>query len=232
MIYKRISRNYLNLVILLYFISMVIISYKINKFKTKCFYCEQYFCRSCIKTVNRRVPSMTLVSLFSPVPPLGSPIPYKAVNVATCPKCMIMSAPGVLPAQIMTIDTRLLKLFLLGRRIPIDGCTEKNEIAQLVVDYNRGLYPWTMPRASESNTTNNETANTTRNSTSNATRGVDINAATSSTNMRDSRSRSTFDLNSNNAAASQEPTAARSLNSDEHLSSNSSPQPNQPSNQE
>ena len=152
-----------------------------------------------------------------------------------------MSAPGVTPAQIMTIDTRLLKLFLLGRRIPIEGCTEKNEIVQLIVDYNRGLYPWTAPRASESNTTSNErantttntTANTTRNSTSNATRGVDIDAAaTSSTNMRASRSRSTFDLSSNNAAASQEATAARSHNSDEHLSSNSSTQPNQSSNQE
>ena len=183
------------------------------------------------------MPSLTLSSLFSPAPPLGSPIPYKAVNVAACPKCMVMSAPGVTPAQIMTIDTRLLKLFLLGRRIPIEGCTEKNEIVQLVVDYNRGLYPWTAPRASESNTTSNETANTTanttRNSTSNATRGVDIDAAaTSSTNMRASRSRSTFDLSSNNAAASQEATAARSHNSDEHLSSNSSSQPNQSSNQE
>lgn len=58
---------------------------------------------------------------------------------------MIMSAPGVSHLQLMSIELRYIRLFLAGRRITIEGYHEKGELAQLIVDYNRALYPWTVP---------------------------------------------------------------------------------------
>lgn len=80
-----------------------------------------------------------------------------------CTKCMVMSAPGVSHIQLMGIELRSIKLFLAGRRIRIEGYHEKAELAQLIVDYNRTLYPWTAPRDPYTSSTNFPSSYTTSN---------------------------------------------------------------------
>lgn len=60
----------------------------------------------------------------------------KVVPVLTCLKCIIISSPVVSLEQLLSIETKYLRLFLTNRKVPIGTYHEKSELAQLILAFN------------------------------------------------------------------------------------------------
>lgn len=125
-----------------------------------------------------------------------------------------MSAPGVSHIQLMNVELRNIKLFLAGRRINIDGYHEKAELAQLIVDYNRSLYPWTAPRdpyTSNSNFPSSYTSSNLRNAFSHSAMNISPNGREQHDNTTGAAD--LYDhTSSNSSVASQSNQASQSVN--------------------
>ena len=57
-------------------------------------------------------------------------------DLLACGKCSLISSPIVNYEQLMNIETKYLRLYLLNRRVSILGFNEKKDLALLILNYN------------------------------------------------------------------------------------------------
>lgn len=58
------------------------------------------------------------------------------IDLLACGKCSLISSPIVSYEQLMNIETKYLRLYLLNRRVSILGFNEKKDLALLILNYN------------------------------------------------------------------------------------------------
>ncbi len=57
-------------------------------------------------------------------------------DLLACDKCSLISSPIVSYEQLMNVETKFLRLYLLNRRVSILGYNEKKDLALLILNYN------------------------------------------------------------------------------------------------
>jgi E3 ubiquitin-protein ligase RNF34 len=57
-------------------------------------------------------------------------------DLLACDKCSLISSPIVSYEQLMNVETKYLRLYLLNRRVSILGYNEKKDLALLILNYN------------------------------------------------------------------------------------------------
>ena len=65
---------------------------------------------------------------------LNSNISY--IDLLACEKCTLISSPIVSYEQLMNIETKYLRLYLINRKVSILGYNEKKDLATLIINYN------------------------------------------------------------------------------------------------
>jgi E3 ubiquitin-protein ligase RNF34 len=149
----------------------------INNFTKKfCIHCKQTFCHNCAQKLDTK--DLTLL------------------HSRVCNKCNIISSPTVSIEQLMNVETKYLRLYLLNKNVRMYGANEKRDLAQLILIHNR--------RQNSNNNNNNNNTDSNNNSRNFSTNNND-------TDNNNSRNLSNNHSSTNSGNQASRPTLASTV---------------------